>query len=62
MSTSIGTMVKKIAGLANTQDVTEWETGFIESVVETSRCGEDTRRLSEKQVATIERIHNKHFF
>lgn len=31
--TSIGTMIKRIAGLQGTRDITEWEDGFIGSVV-----------------------------
>lgn len=58
---SIGTMVKTIAGLAGTDDVTEWESEFIESVVERTDNGRDTTKLSTKQVNIIERIHSKHF-
>ena len=58
---SIGTMVKRIEGLVGTSDVTEWENNFIESVVEKTDCGNNTSRLTEKQLEVIQRIHNKHF-
>lgn len=59
--TTINTMVKRIAGLAGTKDVTPWEDDFIASVVEKTRNGDDTRPLTEKQIEVIERIHDKHF-
>lgn len=61
MSTSIGVMIKRISGLSGTKDVTEWEDGFIESIVSKTNNGQDTTRLTEKQVEVIERIHGKHF-
>jgi hypothetical protein len=58
---SLGTMIKQIAALAGTKDVSEWEDQFIESVVGFSGNGEDTRAITDKQIAVIERIHRKHF-
>lgn len=58
---SISTMVKKIAGLAHTQDVSEWESQFIDSIVGRTDGGKNTTALTAKQVETIERIHGKHF-
>jgi hypothetical protein len=58
---SIGAMVKQIEGLHDTPDVSEWENGFIASVVTKTRSGADTQSLTEKQVETVERIWRKHF-
>jgi hypothetical protein len=58
---SLNTMVKRIAGLAGTNHVTEWESQFIESVLARTKQGDDTRPLTEKQIDVIERIFSKHF-
>lgn len=58
---SIGNMIKRIAGLQGTRDITEWEDNFIGSVVDKTEGGKETTRLSDKQVEVVERIHNKHF-
>lgn len=58
---SIGTMIKRIAGLQGTKDVSDWENKFISSIDGMTNGGDETTRLTEKQVEIIERIHNKHF-
>ena len=58
---SINAMVKRIEGLSGTNDVTEWEDDFIDSVVEKTDHGKDVSRLSDKQLETVQRIFNKHF-
>ncbi len=58
---STGTMVKQISGLHGTRGVTRWENDFIENVVEQTRDGADTTRLTETQVASIEQIWQQHF-
>ncbi|MDH4134389.1 MAG: hypothetical protein OEV31_06335 [Gammaproteobacteria bacterium] len=59
--TSIGTMIKRIAGLYGTPDLSAWETKFVASISDMTDSGEKTVSLSEKQIECIERIHNKHF-
>lgn len=59
--TSIGTMIKRIAGLHGTNEVSDWESRFIGSVCHKTEHGKETIGLSDKQVEIIERIHNKHF-
>lgn len=59
--TAINTMVKRIAGLAGTKDLTDWEEDFVASVVERTHEGKDTSMLTEKQVDHVERIFKKHF-
>lgn len=61
MATSIGTMIKRIAGLHGTRDITEWEDGFIGSILDKTEGGKETTGLSGTTVEMIERIHNKHF-
>jgi hypothetical protein len=58
---TIGAMIKRIAGLAGTKDVSDWEDEFITSIVHRSHNGDDTTKLSERQIAVVERIFNKHF-
>lgn len=58
---SLNTMVKKVAGLADTTDVSDWENQFIKSVTEQTRNGDNTTPLTEKQIDVLERLHSKHF-
>jgi hypothetical protein len=58
---SLNTMVKKVAGLADTKDVSDWESDFIKSIFEKTRGGDDTTSLTEKQIDVLERLHRKHF-
>ena len=53
--TSIGTMIKRIAGLQGTRDITEWEDSFIGSVIDKTEGGKETTGLSD---ADLERILN----
>ena len=59
--TTLNTMVKRVAGLQDTRDVSEWESEFIASVIEKTRGGDDTSKLTEKQVDVLQRIFRKHF-
>lgn len=59
--TSIGTMIDRIDGLQGTDDISEWEDRFIHNIVDITKCGKDTTKLTAKQVETVERIHDKHF-
>jgi len=58
---SLGTMIKQIAALEGTDDVTPWENGFINSVVAWSSGGDNTATITPRQADTIERIWSKHF-
>lgn len=59
--TSIGNMIKRIAGLRDTGDVSDWENKFIGSIDDMTDGGEQTLHLTARQLAIIERIHDKHF-
>jgi hypothetical protein len=54
-------MVKKCSGLVGTKDVTDWEDEFLTSIVKQTKEGDDTTKLSEKQIDVIQRIHDKNF-
>jgi hypothetical protein len=58
---SLNAMVKKVAGLANTRDVNDWENQFINRVVELTKNGTNTSMLTEAQVDKLEQLHDKHF-
>lgn len=59
--TSLNTMVKRCAGLVGTKDVSDWESNFLQSIVERTKSGDNTTSLTEKQIDVLERIFNKHF-
>lgn len=60
MKTSIGSMIKQIAGLAFTQDVNENTSEFIQDMEMKTNNGAQTSMLSEAQVRWIEDIYRKH--
>ena len=53
-------MIKKLEGMLGTKDLSDWETTFVESMVERVEQNRITT-LSEKQLITLERLHRKHF-
>lgn len=59
---SLGTKIELLDGLRDTKDLSEWENGFVTSILERYLvAGRDTRMLTGKQVDVIERIWSKHF-
>lgn len=58
---SLNTMVKRCAGLIGTKDVSDWESSFLQSLLERTSNGDNTTSLTEKQIDVLERIHQKHF-
>ena len=58
---SINTMVKKVAGMVDTKDLTAWENKFIKSIVAQTGNGDNTSSLTENQVDVLERIYDRHF-
>ena len=62
MVVSVGTMIEQLDGLRDTEDLTEWEQGFVTNVLETYlKARKNTQQLTAKQVETVERIWAKHF-
>jgi hypothetical protein len=58
---STNTMLKQCAGLVDTKDVTDWQNGFLKSVLERSENGSRPDLLSDKQLEVLESIHSRHF-
>ena len=59
--TTINTQIKRICGLLDTKDLTDWEQDFVQSIADRTNEGEKTTMLTDKQLEVIERIHNKNF-
>jgi len=57
---STQTKIEQLQGLVGTDDVTPWETRFIESMKGYLPPGQ-VSALSDKQIEVIERIWEKHF-
>ena len=57
---SVATMISRLAGMLGTDDLSNWEEGFISNIVEITE-NDYTLSLSSKQVDKIESIFNKHF-
>ena len=55
---SIDAMIKQLRAMVGTDDLTDWETSFVESVAERAAMHVP---LSSKQVEIIDRLYTKHF-
>jgi sulfur relay (sulfurtransferase) DsrC/TusE family protein len=53
---SVAQMIAQLEGLLGTKDLSEWEQGFVETLVK-----REGKNLSDKQVEIMERIYGKHF-
>ena len=58
---SFNAMVKQVAGLANTRDVTDVESRFITSILDRTDQGKNVSGLSERQASWIEDLWRRHF-
>lgn len=58
---SLGAMIKQLHGMVGTDDLSEWESGFVQSVYDQTGEGKDTAYLSGKQVTAINDIYQRHF-
>ena len=58
---SLNVMVKRVAGLQGTVDLTPWEDNFVRNVVAQTNGGDNTTSLTEKQITSLEVIFEKHF-
>lgn len=59
--TSIGSKLKKAEGLIDTRDINEWESNFLQSLVDKAARDKGTQNFTEKQIDVLERIYSKHF-
>lgn len=57
---STATMIERLASLLGTNDLTEWEQGFVRQLDEI-RTGGRVTSLSDKQVDRLDELHSKHF-
>lgn len=57
---SIGTMIKQITGLRDS-DLSDFERGFVANISRLTNFGQDTTRLSDRQIEVIENIFRKNF-
>lgn len=59
---SLGTKIEQLDALRDTKDLSQWEQGFVTSILERYLlAGRDTRMLSTRQVEALEQIWSKHF-
>ncbi|MDP1681051.1 MAG: hypothetical protein Q8L39_04675 [Burkholderiales bacterium] len=62
MAVSVGTMIEQLDGLRDTEDLTEWEQGFVTNVLgQYIKAKKNTQQFTEKQVERVEQIWAKHF-
>lgn len=57
---STSTMIRCLLGCIGTQDLTRWETEFVQNLNELLEAGKVTR-LTDNQVNTLDRLYRKHF-
>lgn len=58
--TSTATMIQRLEGCVGTNDLSDWESRFVQDMARLRDSGQVTK-LSEKQIETLERLHDKHF-
>ena len=58
---SVGAMLRQIAGMVGTKDLSPWETGFLKNVLTRTNDGARTSILTADQVEKVEQIYEKHF-
>lgn len=57
---STRSMVERLTGLLGTKDLTDWETGFVESMQRRLIAGSLTT-ITDAQATALESIFKKHF-
>ena len=58
---STNVMIKSLDGMLGTDDLSEWESGFVSSISDSTLAGADTSRLTEKQLDRLTELYRKHF-
>lgn len=58
---SLGGMLRQMAGLVDTKDVSDWENGFLKNVLARTGNGARTSILTSDQAEKVEEIWSKHF-
>jgi hypothetical protein len=58
---SVRTMLKQLAGMVDTKDLSPWENDFLKQKLEATGNGDRTSVLTTGQIEKIEQIWRKHF-
>jgi hypothetical protein len=58
---SLGAKVKQVGAMIGTRDLDARSTGFMERVVQKTRDGADTSRLSDGEIQWINSLYKQHF-
>jgi hypothetical protein len=54
-------MIRRLQGMVGSKDLSDWESGFVESLAEKFVDTDKITKLSERQLEVLERLHGKHF-
>ncbi|NML34550.1 hypothetical protein [Paraburkholderia antibiotica] len=57
---STATMVERLTGMLGTGDLSNWEEGFVRTLDGIRLAGKLTS-ITEKQVESLEQLHNRYF-
>jgi hypothetical protein len=58
---STNAMIRSLDGMLGTNNLSDWENGFVSSISESTLAGADTSRLTEKQLERLTELYRKHF-
>ena len=58
---SLGAMLRQMAGIVDTRDVSDWENRFLKNVLERTGQGMRTSILTSDQAEKVEEIYGRHF-
>ena len=58
---SVGAMIQQLEALISTGDLNAWESQFMTNLVVRTVHGRDTGQLSERQIARLTELYQKHF-
>lgn len=58
---SVSTMISQLEGLLGTDDLNDWQHGFVENMVKAASAPSGTTTLTGKQLETLEQLWRRHF-
>jgi hypothetical protein len=58
---SIGTKIKQLYGLCGTRDLNAFENSFVSDLYTQTQWATKTEWVTEKQIAVIDRLYERHF-
>ena len=59
--TSTGGKIKMVSGLVGTNDLSDWETSFVNSLLRLTDSGVSVHKMSARQLQSLELLYSKHF-